>query len=86
MTFGRELVVLLTKSSMFGKFLVHVLEVVWRFEPITFYIGSFRVKLILAPIEFAKIYHYDRFAYFFLRRKIIAYTTSVSCTQSSPAC
>ena len=26
MTFGRELVVLFTKSSMFGKFLVHV----WR--------------------------------------------------------
>ena len=39
MTFGRELVVLLTKPSMFGKLEVHALEVVWRFEPITFYIG-----------------------------------------------
>ena len=39
---------LLTKLSMFGKLEVHVLEVVWRFEPITFYIGSLRVKLILA--------------------------------------
>ena len=26
-----------------------MLEVVWRFEPITFYIGSLRVQLILAP-------------------------------------
>ena len=34
---------------MFGKLEVHVLEVVWRFEPITFYIGSLKVKLILAP-------------------------------------
>ena len=34
---------------MFGKLEVHVLEVVWRFEPITFYIGELRVKLILAP-------------------------------------
>ena len=39
---------LLTKPSMFGKLEVHVLEVVWRFEPITFYISSLRVKLILA--------------------------------------
>ena len=46
MSFGRELVVMLTKPSMFGKLEVHVLEVVWRFEPITFYIGSLRVKLI----------------------------------------
>ena len=36
-----------TKLSMFGKLEVHVLEVVWRFEPITFYISSLRVKLIL---------------------------------------
>ena len=48
MTFGRELVVLLTKPSMFGKFLVHA----WRFEQRTFYIGSWRVKLILACQEF----------------------------------
>ena len=33
---------------MFGKLEVHVLEVVWRFEPITFYIGELRVKLVLA--------------------------------------
>ena len=50
MTFAREVVVLLTKPSMFGKFYVQVLEVVWRFEPITFYIGSSRAKLILAPV------------------------------------
>ena len=31
--FGR---VLLVKPSMFGELEVHVLEVVWRFEPITF--------------------------------------------------
>jgi hypothetical protein len=37
MSFGRELVVLLTKPS-----------VGWRFEQRTFYIGSWRVKLILA--------------------------------------
>ena len=41
--FGREF---LTKPSMFGKLEVHASEVVWRFEPITFYIGSLRVKLI----------------------------------------
>ena len=40
--------VLLLKPSMFGKLEVHVLEVVWRFEPITFYIVELRVKLILA--------------------------------------
>ena len=40
--------VLLVKPSMFGKLEVHVSEVVWRFEPITFYIGDLRVKLILA--------------------------------------
>ena len=40
---------LLTKLSMFGKLEVHALEVVWRFEPIAFYIGSLRVELILAP-------------------------------------
>jgi hypothetical protein len=44
--FGREF---LTKPSMFGKLEVHASEVVWRFEPITFYISSSRVKLILAP-------------------------------------
>ena len=32
---------------MFGKLEVHVLEVMWRFELITFYIGESRVKLIL---------------------------------------
>ena len=46
--FGR---VLLVKPSTFGKLEVHVLEVVWRFEPITFYIGSLRVKLILATLK-----------------------------------
>ena len=44
--FGREL---LTKPSMFGKLEVHVLEVVWRFEPITIYIGELKIKPILAP-------------------------------------
>ena len=44
--FGR---VLLVKPSMFGKLEVHVLEVVRRFEPITFYVGELRFKLILAP-------------------------------------
>ena len=44
--FGR---VLLVKPSMLGKLEVHASEVVWRFEPITFYIGELRVKLILAP-------------------------------------
>ena len=34
---------------MFGKLEVHASEVVWRFEPITFYIGELRGKLILAP-------------------------------------
>ena len=43
--FGR---VLLVKLFTFGKLEVHMLEVVWRFEPITFYIGELRVKLILA--------------------------------------
>ena len=38
---------MLTKSSMFGKLEVHVLEVVWRFEQRTFYINSLRVKLIV---------------------------------------
>ena len=55
MTFGRALVVLLTKPSMFGKFLVHVLEVMRRFEQRSFYIGALRVKLILTLIEFAKM-------------------------------
>ena len=35
--------------SMFGKLKVHASEVVWRFEPITFYIGELRDKFILAP-------------------------------------
>ena len=43
--FGREF---LTKPSMFGKLEVHASEVVWRFQPITFYIRELRVKLILA--------------------------------------
>ena len=47
--FGREI---LTKPSMFGKLEVHASEVVWRFEPITFYIKELRVKLILAPHGF----------------------------------
>ena len=55
MTFGRELIVLFTKPSKFGKFLVHVLEVVWRFKQSTFYIGSLRVKLILANSTGAKM-------------------------------
>ena len=44
--FGRVLLVI---PSMFGKLEVHASEVVWRFEPITFYIGELRVKLIRAP-------------------------------------
>ena len=47
MTFDKELVVLLTKLSMFGKLLVHVLEVLWRFEQRTFHISSLMVKLIV---------------------------------------
>ena len=50
MTFGRELVVLLITPSMFGKFLVNA----WRFEHMTFYIGSWRVKLIFACQEVLK--------------------------------
>ena len=42
---------LLVKPSMFGKLEVHASEVVWRFKPITFYIGELRVKLILARHE-----------------------------------
>jgi hypothetical protein len=49
-SFGRERVVLLTKPSMFGKFVVHA----WRFERRTFYIGSWRAKLILAPLDMPK--------------------------------
>ena len=41
----------MVKPSMFGKLEVHASEVVWRFEPITFYIGSLRVKFILVPLE-----------------------------------
>ena len=55
MAFGRELVVLLTKPSMLGKFLVHVLEFVQRLEQRTFSIGSLRVKLILTNSIGAKI-------------------------------
>ena len=45
--FGR---VLLVTPSMFGnKLEVHASEVVWRFEPITFYMGELRGKLILPP-------------------------------------
>ena len=36
------------------------MEVVWRFEPRIFYISSLRVKLILAPIEFAKTVKHTR--------------------------
>ena len=43
--FGRVLLVI---PSIFGKLEVHVSEVVWRFEPITFHIGELKVKLILA--------------------------------------
>jgi hypothetical protein len=50
MSFGRELVVLLTKPSMFGKVCGACVEVGWRFEHGTFYIGSWRAKLILAPL------------------------------------
>ena len=39
---------LLVTTSMFGKLEVHASEVVWRFEPITFYMGELRGKLILA--------------------------------------
>ena len=42
--FGRVLLVI---PSMFGKLEVHASEVVWRFEPITFYIGELSFKLIL---------------------------------------
>jgi hypothetical protein len=50
MSFGRELVVLLTKPSMFGKFVV----LGWRFEDRTFYIASWRAKFILAPLGMPK--------------------------------
>ena len=43
--FGR---VLLVTPFMFGKLEVHASEVMWRFEPITFYMGELRGKLILA--------------------------------------
>ena len=48
MTFDKELVVLHTKPSMFGKKIGGCLEVMQRFEQKTFYISSLRVKLILA--------------------------------------
>ena len=35
-----------TTPSLFGELSVSCLEVVWRFEGITFYVGSLRVKLI----------------------------------------
>ena len=41
LTFGWELLVLDTKPTMFGKFMVHA----WRFEQRTSYISSLRVKL-----------------------------------------
>ena len=41
---------------MFGKLEVHASEVVWRFEPVTFYMGELRGKLILAPHASAKIH------------------------------
>ena len=53
MTSVRELVVLYTKPSMLGEFWVHALRIVRRFEQRTFYIGSLRVKLILACQEVA---------------------------------
>ena len=43
---------------MFGKLEVQVLEVVWRFEPITFYIRELRVKLILASHAFTAVYNH----------------------------
>ena len=43
----------MVKPSMFGKLEVHASEVVWRFEPIIFYIGELRVKLILATHAFS---------------------------------
>lgn len=46
MTFGSELVGLLTKISMFGKFLSASLEVVRRFEQRPIRIDSMRVNLI----------------------------------------
>ena len=49
MSFGWELVVLHTRPSMFGNW-----DIVWRFEQRTFYIGSLRVKLILACQEVLK--------------------------------
>ena len=54
MTFGWDLVVLHTMRSMFGNFRSACLEVVWRFEQRTFYIGLLRVKFILACQEVLK--------------------------------
>ena len=51
--FGREF---LTKPSMFGKLEVHASEVVWRFEPITFYIRELRVKLILPKMTYVEVF------------------------------
>ena len=45
----------MVKPSMFGKLDVHVLEVAWRFEPITFYIRELRVKFILTVHALLKL-------------------------------
>jgi len=39
------------------------MEVVWRFEQRTFYIGSWRAKLILAPLGMPKLIFGDRELY-----------------------
>ena len=41
--------------SMFSKLEVHALEVVWRFESITFYMGELRGKLILDEEQHSKL-------------------------------
>ena len=56
MTSGRELVVLHTIPSVFGKFLVHAWRYMWRFEGRTFYIGLSRVKLIFGMASGAKMH------------------------------
>ena len=50
MNFGHQLVVLQT-TSIFGKFLLHALEVVWSFEQRTILYEFIRVKQILACQE-----------------------------------
>ena len=49
----RELVILDTKLSMFGKFWA-CMEPVWKFERRIFYSGSEGAKLILAPLGMLK--------------------------------